>query len=125
MLTDVFHVQTLQTGINSVKDMLSTESVVVGVMVLLFQDILVDSDALTHKVSNRISYPKATHLFPVPSNRPEQLCRDHNLIPWQVELLDGFAGNDLADTVRVDVGRVEEVDAGVVGSLDERERFLL
>jgi hypothetical protein len=125
MLTNVFYIQALQTGINRIEDVLSTEPVVVGVMVLLFQNILVDSDTLNRKSAICISSPMTTHLFPIPSNRPEQLCRNHNLIPWQVELLDSFAGNDLADTVRVDVGGIEEVDAGVVGSLNKGERFLL
>jgi hypothetical protein len=49
MLTDVFHIQSLQTSINSIKNVLSTKPVVVGVMVLLFQNLLVDSDTLNHE----------------------------------------------------------------------------
>lgn len=65
------------------------------------------------------------HLLPITSNSTEKLGRYDNLISGQVELLDGLAGDDLADTVRVDIRGVKEVDAGIVGSLDEGERLFL
>lgn len=67
----------------------------------------------------------STYLFPVPRDSAEQLGRYYNLVSWEIELLDSFTGNDLAHTIRVDVGRVEKVDTAVVGGLDKGERFLL
>ena len=47
------------------------------------------------------------------------LGREDNVVPLSVAL-QGFAGDFLAPAQRVDVGRVEEVDPGVEGAVDDR-----
>jgi hypothetical protein len=123
--TDIFHVESLQAGINGVENVLSTETAIIGVSVLFLQHVLVHTDTLETSNQSAIKEQEAgirkRYLFPVSRDGTKQLCRNYNLVSRQIKFLDSLAGDDLADAVRVDVGRIEKVDTGVVGGLDQGE----
>ena len=52
------------------------------------------------------------------------LCGDHHLVPSR-EILERAADNFLACAVGIDIGRVEERDAELKGTLDEGPALLL
>jgi hypothetical protein len=53
------------------------------------------------------------------------LGRDHHRLAIDAEMLERPAEHLLAGPVRIDVGGVEEIDAGVERRLDERPRLVL
>ncbi len=59
------------------------------------------------------------------AHRIEDLGRDHQVLAPRLELAQQLAGEDLALAKRVDVSGVEEVDAGLDGTLHQRAGLVL
>ena len=67
-----------------------------------------------HDVSARGAYIVAAG-----TDATEDLGRENNILAGDVEILEGLAEALFAFTFGIDVGRVEEVDAGIDARLDE------
>src|SRR5690606_25426057 len=64
--------------------------------------------------------PRQAALVWVLAHLAMHLGGDHHLVARHAEMLQRPAGDLLADAQRIDVGGVEEIDAGVERRLDER-----
>lgn len=59
------------------------------------------------------------------AHRPQNLGRDHHLVARNAEVADGLTKDPLALAARIDIGGVDEIDAGVEGRLDQRVGLVL
>jgi hypothetical protein len=69
-----------------------------------------------HDVMARV----AARIGPLGAGGAEHLGGHDHVLAWHLEVLECLAGDDLRAAVRIDVGGVDEVDAGVERAADQR-----
>jgi len=75
-------------------------------------------DGVHHMLAREADFVRAR------AHRAAQLCRNDDVFAVGAEVLQRAAEDFLRDAARIDIGGVEEIDAGLQGLLDEGARFL-